>query len=231
MKSKRITISVSETQAVSAVLCIPGRTQPEAAVITAHGAGNDMNNPLVVSFCEQLADAGYLAVRFNFPYKERGRKAPDRPEILQETWRRVFHTVRDHAGYPLQRIFAAGKSMGGRVASEMLAEGNLPACGIIFLGYPLHPAGNKEKLRDQHLYQIRVPMLFFAGTRDPLCDLNLLEPVLRRLGTRAQWSVIEGADHSFNVPKSSGLTTLDIYKKIVCQSIRWLERSAANPVK
>jgi predicted alpha/beta-hydrolase family hydrolase len=229
MKSKRLTISVSETESVSAVLSVPGRTEPETAVIVAHGAGNDMNNPLVVSFCEQLADAGYLAVRFNFPYKERGRKAPDRPEILAQTWRRVFYTIRDNAGYPLQKVFVAGKSMGGRVASEMLAEGSLPADGIIFLGYPLHPAGNKEKLRDQHLSQIKVPMLFFAGTRDPLCDLNLLKPVLKRLGTRAQCSVIEGADHSFNVPKTSVLTITEIYGKIAQESIRWLgERRRAR---
>ncbi len=222
MKSKRLTISVSDTESVSAVLSIPDQPQPETAVIVAHGAGNDMNNPLVVSFCGELAGAGYLTVRFNFPYKERGRKAPDRPEILEETWRRVFLTIRDNAGYPLQRIFVAGKSMGGRVASEMLAKGSLPADGIIFLGYPLHPAGNKEKLRDQHLTQIKVPMLFFAGTRDPLCDLNLLKPVLKRLGTRAQCSVIEGADHSFNVPKSAGFTIGEIYGKIAQESIRWL---------
>ncbi len=229
MKSKRVTISVSETEAVSAVLSIPDRTRPETAVIVAHGAGNDMNNPLLVFFCEQLADAGYLAARFNFPYKERGRKAPDRPNILEETWRRVFFTIRDNAGYPLQRIFVAGKSMGGRVASEMLAKGSLPADGIIFLGYPLHPAGNKEKLRDQHLHQIRVPMLFFAGTRDPLCDLSLLKPVLKHLGARVQLSVIEGADHSFNVPKSSGLTGPEIYEKIARESIGWLrEREAAD---
>jgi len=222
MKSKRVTIFVSDTHSVSAVLSIPDRTQPETAVIVAHGAGNDMNNPLVVSFCDELAGAGYLAVRFNFPFKERGRKAPDRPEVLEETWRRVFDAIRDNAGYRLQRIFAAGKSMGGRVASEMLAKGSLSADGIIFLGYPLHPAGNKEKLRDQHLYHVKVPMLFFAGTRDPLCDLNLLKPVLDRLGARAQWLMIEGADHSFNVPKSSGLTTPEIYEKIAQESIRWL---------
>ena len=224
MKSKRVTIFVSEREAVSAVLSIPDRTQPGTAVIVAHGSGNDMNNPLLVFFCDKLADAGYLAVRFNFPYKERGLKAPDRPEILEETWRQVLDFVKTKAGYSLQNIFAAGKSMGGRVASEMLARGSLQACGIIFLGYPLHPAGNKKKLRDQHLYQIKVPMLFFAGTRDPLCDLDLLKPILKHLGTRAQWSVIEGADHSFNVPKSSGLTTSEIYERIARQSVRWLER-------
>lgn len=229
MKSKRIIIPVSDAQSVSAVMTVSDRTRPEAAVIVAHGAGNDMNNPLIVSFCDKLAGAGYLGVRFNFPFKERGGKAPDRPVILEETWRQVFGFIRDQSGYPPGRIFAAGKSMGGRVASEMLAKGSLQACGIIFLGYPLHPAGNKENLRDRHLSQIKVPMLFFAGTRDPLCDLNLLKPVLKRLGKKVELEIIEGGDHSFHLPKSSSLTAEQVYEKIAAVSIRWLdEREAAH---
>ena len=222
MKSKCITIAVSETQSVSVILHIPDRFESETAIIVAHGAGNDMNNPLLVSFCEHLAGAGYLAGRFNFPYKEQDKKAPDRPEILEKTWRHVLQFIKNQSGYSLKKIFAAGKSMGGRVASQMLAGGTLTADGIIFLGYPLHPAGNKEKLRDQHLPLIKVPMLFFAGTRDPLCDLDLLKSVFKRLGPEAQLEVIEGGDHSFNVPKSSGLDAAQIYEKIAARSIRWL---------
>lgn len=222
MKSKRITIAISDTDSVSAMLSVPERLESETAVIAAHGAGNDMNNPLLVSFCDRLAAAGYLAVRFNFPYKEHGRKAPDRPEILEETWRQVFHFTRDKSGYPLRKIFTAGKSMGGRVASRMLAEGSLTSAGMIFLGYPLHPAGNKEKLRDAHLPLIKTPMLFFAGTRDPLCDLDLLKVVLKRLRRMAQLEIIEGGDHSFNMPKSSGLTSSEVYEKIAMRSIGWI---------
>lgn len=222
MKSKRVTITVSEKESVSAILTVPDRFESKTAVIVAHGAGNDMNNPLLVSFCEHLAGAGYLAVRFNFPYKEHGRKAPDRPDVLEETWRQVFHFVRDKSGYPLRKIFTAGKSMGGRMASQMLAKGTLTSDGMIFLGYPLHPAGNKEKLRDAHLPLITTPMLFFAGTRDSLCDLDLLKIVLKRLGPRAELEIIEGGDHSFNVPKSSGLTSGEVYENIAERSIQWM---------
>lgn len=222
MKSKRLTIIVSEKESVSAVLSIPDRFESGVAVLVAHGAGNDMNNPLLVHFCEHLAKAGYLAVRFNFPYKEHGRKAPDRQPLLEKTWQQVLHFVKEQSGYSFQKIFVSGKSMGGRVASEMLAKGSLTADGIIFLGYPLHPAGNKEKLRDAHLYDIECPMLFFEGTRDTLCDLDILKVVLERLGPRAELEVIEGSDHSFNVPKNSSLSMEDVYKKITARSVEWI---------
>jgi len=222
MQSKRVSIVISEKESVSAILDVPERFASETAVIVAHGAGNDMTNPLIVFFCGQLAAAGYLAVRFNFPYTERGSKAPDRPELLEETWRRVLQFVRDQSGYSLRRIFLAGKSMGGRIASQMLARGALTSDGMIFLGYPLHPAGDKEKMRDAHLPGIKIPMLFFAGTRDPLCDLDLLKMVLKRLGQRAELEIIAGGDHSFKVPKSMGLTSLEVYEKIAGRSIAWL---------
>ncbi|MEN6623258.1 MAG: alpha/beta family hydrolase [Smithella sp.] len=222
MKSKHITINISESESVSAVFSVPDRFESGVAVIVAHGAGNDMDNPLLVYFCEHLAQAGYLAVRFNFPYKEHGRKAPDRQPLLENTWQHVLHFVTEQSGYTLRKVFVAGKSMGGRVASEMLAKGRLTADGIIFLGYPLHPAGNKEKIRDAHLYKISCPMLFFEGTRDTLCDLDILKVILDHLGNRAQLEVIEGGDHSFKIPKISTLTIQDVYEKIAARSINWI---------
>lgn len=231
MKSKRMAIAVSDKETVSAVLSVPDRFEKETAVIVAHGAGNDMEHPLLVSFCERLAKAGYLSVRFNFPYMEHGRKMPDRQELLEETWRKVFEFIKDGSGFSLRKIITAGKSMGGRVASQMLAQGSLRSDGMIFLGYPLHAAGKKEKLRDGHLSLINVPMLFFAGTRDPLCDLDLLKSVLTRLTPRAELEVIEGGDHSFNVPKSSSLTLRDIYEKITAKSIDWMENGWKNQLR
>lgn len=163
MISKSFTIPVTEKESISIVLSIPDPFESGTAVIVAHGAGNDMNNSLIVSFCENLANAGYLAVRFNFPYKEHQRRVPDRREILERTWKRVFHFVRDKAGYSVGNLFMSGKSMGGRIASQMLADGTLNSDGIIFLGYPLHPAGNKDKLRDEHLPLIKIPMLFLSA--------------------------------------------------------------------
>jgi hypothetical protein len=228
MISKRVAVPISGKESVSAVFAVPDEFKSKTAVIVAHGAGNDMNNPLLVSFCENLAAAGYLAVRFNFPYKEHGRKAPDRPELLELAWQRVLHFIKEKSGQSLSRIFLAGKSMGGRIASEMLAKGSLASAGIIFLGYPLHPAGNKEKLRDKHLPLIQVPMLFFAGTRDSLCDQDLLKGVLRRLGAQAELEVIEGADHSFNLPKASALTGGQVYEKIARRSIQWISEHLAR---
>lgn len=223
MQAKRMIIAVSGEQAVSAVLTGADRMTLDTAVIVAHGAGNDMEHPLLVSFCDHLASAGYLAVRFNFPYAEQGRKAPDRQEVLEGTWRTVVDFIKNRSGYSLRKIFTAGKSMGGRVASRMLAEGSLISDGIIFLGYPLHPAGNREKLRDEHLPRIKVPMLFFAGTRDPLCDLELLKGVLTRLKPPAELDIIEGGDHSFDVPKSSSLKRPEIYEHIAARTINWLK--------
>jgi hypothetical protein len=228
MISKRVTIPISEKESVSAILSIPDSFESETVVIVAHGAGNDMNHPFLVSFCENLAKAGYVAARFNFPYKEHGRKGPDRQEILELTWRQVFHFVKDKSRHSLRNIFIAGKSMGGRVASQMLADGSLTCDGIIFLGYPLNPAGSKEKLRDEHLYLIKIPILFFAGTRDSLCDLDLLKMVISRLEPQTELEVIEGADHSFNVPKSSSLTIQQVYAKIAERSIEWIRGTSLD---
>jgi len=223
MTLKRITVAVTDKESVSVVLSIPDPFTMGTAVIVAHGAGNNMDHPLLVSFCEHLMEAGCLAVRFNFPYMERGRKAPDRQEMLEQTWQKVFEFVKTGAGFELRKIFTSGKSMGGRVVSQMLASGRLKSDGMIFLGYPLHPAGHKDKLRDEHLPLIKVPMLFFAGTRDPLCDLDLLKSVLTRLKSPVRLNVIEGGDHSFDVLKSSSLKRPEIYEKIAAETIEWMK--------
>ena len=191
-------------------------------MIVAHGAGNDMNAPLLSAFCSGLVRAGILTMRFNFPYKERGRKAPDPPHKLEAAWKAAYDfLLRNERGAP-RHILGAGKSMGGRIASQMASAGALPVEKLIFLGYPLHPPGKKDKLRDAHLYAIRVPMLFFAGTRDPLCDLALLKEVLGRI--EAPWSleVIETGDHSFNVLKSTGTSRDEVYDGIVQKTREWL---------
>jgi predicted alpha/beta-hydrolase family hydrolase len=183
-----------------------------------------MDTPLLVAFSEGLARAGFPVLRFNFLYTEHGRKAPDRQETLMDTWGAAHAFFKEALGPRAAPIVAAGKSLGGRIASMMAAEGLLSLKGLIFLGYPLHPADNKEKLRDEHLYRISIPMLFFAGTRDPLCDLARLEPVLKRLNAPWTLSTVEGGDHSFHAPKSKGLTEAEIYSRIVEESEDWLSK-------
>jgi len=227
MRSLDVTIPVSADESVSGVLVVPqefavGRT---AAVIVAHGAGNDMHTPLLAHFSAGLGRAGYLGLRFNFPYKEKGHKAPDPQEKLVRTWLAAFAFVKNHRQYGTQRIVAAGKSMGGRIASQMAADGLISVKALVFLGYPLHPPGRKEQLRDAHLYRINIPMLFFAGTRDALCDLELLKPVVSRLKAPADLEVVEGGDHSFVLPKSFKVSEQEVYDRILKRTITWLTQT------
>lgn len=112
--------------------------------------------------------------------------------------------------------------MGGRIASQMVADKQLSGDGVILLGYPLHPPGKKDKLRDEHLYRIEVPMLFFAGTRDPLCDLDVLKNVLKKISIPWEIEVIEGGDHSFNLLKSMEIGQKEVYEKFLRKLIGWL---------
>ena len=155
-----------------------------------------MDSPLLAGFSEGLVAAGVGSLRFNFPYKQLGRRAPDPPTVLRATFSAAFEEAAHRVeGAP---VFAGGKSLGGRIASLVAADG-LPARGLVFVGYPLHPPGKPERLRDEHLDRIDVPMLFLEGTRDPFALWDLVESVCRRLGAGARLHAVEGADHSFRV--------------------------------
>lgn len=224
MNRKKLTIPVTKDESVSAILTMPSGKILKTGVITAHGAGNDMENELLVAFTEGLANAGYPALRFNFPYKEKGLKAPDSQGKLEDTWMAVCHYFQESSEVSVDKIIAAGKSMGGRVASQLIAVKKLPVDGLILLGYPLHPAGDHSKIRDAHLYNIELPMLFFAGTRDSLCDLKKLQNVLKKLSAPWELEIIEGGDHSFHVPKSMGIKDYEIYERIVKTARQWIEK-------
>jgi uncharacterized protein len=171
-------------------------TAGEPVVVVAHGAGNDMASPLLVGFTEGLSEHGVGALRFNFPYKQRGARAPDPPAVLRDAFTAAFdEAVRRSGG---GAVFAAGKSLGGRIASLLVADG-LAAAGLVFIGYPLHPPGKPDRLRDEHLERIDVPMLFLEGTKDPFARWDLIEDLCRRLGDRAELHPVEGGDHSFRV--------------------------------
>jgi predicted alpha/beta-hydrolase family hydrolase len=168
---------------VSAVLSGPDQPNDsnKTGVIIAHGAANDMNNSLIIAVAISLAAAGYTTLRFNFPYKEKGKKSPDPESTLIRTWQGAVTHLLNNERFPVDRVVAAGKSMGGRIASQMVAADQMAVEALIFLGYPLHAPGRTEKLRDSHLYEIQKRMLFFAGTRDPLCNKEKLREVLDRL--------------------------------------------------
>lgn len=210
MKQHERKVAVDDRRSVSSIWRVPEGYDGKTAVIVAHGAGNDMHSPFVSAMYEYWSEAGVMAVKFNFPYKERGGRLPDRADVLIDTWRGVADSVRNDPELAPRHLFFAGKSLGGRMGSMLAAEGDEPA-GLIFLGYPLHPAGKPEKLRIDHLGRIQSPMLFIEGTRDPLCDLDILRKVLEDLGdAKNELYCIEGGDHSFKVPKRLGRDPKDV---------------------
>jgi predicted alpha/beta-hydrolase family hydrolase len=180
-----------------------------------------MNSEFLSFVHTALAQRGALTVKFNFPYTERGARAPDRPPVLIETWRAVARAVREDQKLAPGSLVLGGKSMGGRIASMIAADGE-PCAGLVLLGYPLHPAGQPAKLRVDHLARIRVPMLFVQGTRDPLCDMALLEDALAGLQAPVTLHRIEEGDHSFSVPKRLGRAPQEIREEIAGVVQRWL---------
>ena len=225
MKTCYVSIPVGKDEKVSGIYSIPDTYQPSKTigVILAHGAGNDMNNPLIAATARGLCQVGFLTLRFNFLYKEKERKSPDSQKKLVHTWRYVYRYLKDHPEFAVEKVVAAGKSMGGRVASQMAAAGDLPVQGLVFLGYPLHAPGKKDKLRDSHLYDIKVPQLFFAGTRDSLCDLALLKKVLARMTVAPELEIMDGGDHSFNMLKSSNISPEQVHDRILTRMAPWLK--------
>lgn len=183
---------------VSAAYARPG--SPSGTVVVAHGAGAGMEHPFLRGFTDGLNSLGFATLRFNFPYREAGRKFPDRPPAAIATWRAAMAAAAERAAEhgDTGPLWAAGKSFGGRMASMAVAEG-MEAAGLVYLGYPLHPPGKPEKVRDEHLYGATVPMLFLQGSRDTFATPALLEDVVRRVGQSAVLQWVEGGDHSFAV--------------------------------
>ena len=216
------TIAIDDATAVSSVWLVPENYRPGGdAVVLAHGAGTDMHAPFLSALHESLANRGLLAVKFNFPYREQGRKAPDRTPRLEAAWRAVLEALgRD----PLSpgRIFIGGRSMGGRIATHLAAAG-AAVDGLVLLGYPLHPAGRPERERSAHLQAIPCPMLFVQGSRDRLCDLDRLRQLIAILEPRARLHVIEEGDHGFAVPKRSGRTAQEVWTEIEAVVAGWIQ--------
>jgi predicted alpha/beta-hydrolase family hydrolase len=189
----------------------------ETVFICAHGAGGHMDDRGMLRLAEVLEPRGLHVVRFNFPYREAGSRRPDSMAVLKERIASITGQVRKDR-MP-ERLFIGGRSMGGRAASMLAAEGF--ACdGLLLFAYPLHPAGKPEKLRDAHLPEIPVPVLCFNGTRDPLCQRDLME---RAIAGLPNWQMhwLEGADHSFHVLKSSGRTDAHVMEEVAQASGAW----------
>ncbi|MDX2165527.1 MAG: alpha/beta family hydrolase [Deltaproteobacteria bacterium] len=194
-------------------------------VVVAHGAGTRFDHPFLVAFADGLARHGVDAVRFNFPYTERGGRAPDPAPVLEACYRSVLEAVRADAVLGAGRLVIGGKSMGGRMASHLAAAGAV-VDGLLFLGYPLHPAGQPHKLRAAHLPRISAPMLFLTGTRDALCPLERLRAVLATV-PRAALHVVDDADHAFAVRKRSGRDAAAVMSELIEASLSWVRGEVA----
>ena len=214
-------IRVSEGAEVSALLLQPARQS--ALYVLAHGAGAGMRHLFMDSIAQRLAARGIGTLRYQFPYTEQGGRRPDPEPVLLATVRAAVAAGREAADdLPL---LAGGKSMGGRMTSRAAASGPLPGVvGLVFLGFPLHPAGQPGVTRADHLARVDIPMLFLQGSRDTLADLTLLRPVLERLGKRATLRVIEHADHSFHVLKRSGRTDEQVLDELAAATAEWREK-------
>jgi hypothetical protein len=203
---------------VSAILLRPQNA--ESLLVLAHGAGAGMSHPFMAALAYKLADVRVASFRFQFPYMEQRRRAPDRPPVLTATVQAAVQAASEAA--PDLPLFAGGKSLGGRMTSTAAAEGRLDKVrGLVFFGFPLHPPNQPGTKRAEHLRDVKLPMLFFQGTRDGLADLKLLRPICAKLGTRATLHVIDGADHSFHVLKSSGKTDEGILEELARSTSLW----------
>lgn len=198
-----------------------GPASAETTVILAHGAGASLDHQFMAFFASALAEGGVRVVRFNFLYMEAGKKAPDRAPVLESTYQAVLESVAE----PGRRApFIGGKSMGGRIGTHLAAEG-AETSGVVLLGYPLHPPGRPEKIRDEHLAKIKVPMLFVEGTRDPFCPLETLAKVRQKLPT-SELLVVEDGDHSLKVRKSSGRSTQEAWSEAVRGILDWIRKQS-----
>ena len=193
----RIAVDGGETTAFSE----PATGESKAVFVAAHGAGSHRDHPSMLRLSQVLRGRGFDVVRFNFLYREKGSRVPDRMPKLEACMAAVVEYTRKKVGS--KKLIIGGRSMGGRVASMMAAVG-FDCDGLLLLAYPLHPAGKPQTLRDAHLPQIRVPVLCFNGTRDPLCDRVLMEAALAKVTTRWDMRWLEGKDHSFPVTDDIG---------------------------
>jgi uncharacterized protein len=192
-----------------------------AALVLAHGAGAGMTHPSMAAIADGFAERGVATLRFQFPFMERGAKRPDPPAVAHAAVRAaVGEAARRAAGLPL---FAGGRSFGGRMSSQAQAIAPLGAVrGLVFLAFPLHPAGKPAADRATHLDAIALPMLFLQGTRDALAEPDLLRPVVAGLGSRATLKLVAEADHAFHVPAKSGRRDADVLAELLDAAVAWM---------
>lgn len=219
-EGERLRFAVGDAGEVSAILLRPANARWLLAL--AHGAGAGMTHPFLEKLARELAAADVATFRYQFPYMEQRRRVPDSPSVAAATVAGAVHAAAEAApGLPM---FAGGKSFGGRMSSQAASLGLLGGVrGLVFFGFPLHPPNKPGTKRAEHLAKVQIPMLFLQGTRDALADLQLLRPICKDLASLTTLHIIETADHSFHVLKSSGKTDAEVLRELAQTTASWAD--------
>jgi uncharacterized protein len=224
---QQIRVEITPNQGLTAIIYPAAKgDHANVTLILGQGAGAGQRGDFMTRFATGLAARGVDVVTFNFLYTEQGRRVPDSNNSLEACFRAVVQTVRENK-IGRSTLVIGGKSLGGRIASQIVAAG-ADVDGLVFLGYPLHPPGKLDLLRVKHLPDIAVPMLFVQGSRDPFGTLDELRPILKELKALADLYVVEGGDHSFKVLKRAGITQEDVYEAVLNRMELWQRRTFAT---
>jgi len=213
-----VSITLESGQRVSGLLQVPENAR--ACLVLAHGAGAGMAHPFMAAVADGLAERGMATLRYQFPYMEQGSKRPDTPRVAEAAVRAAVAEAGRLA--PGMMLLAGGKSFGGRMTSQAQAASPLPGVrGLVFLGFPLHAAGQPSEQRGKHLSKVQIPMLFLQGTRDTLADLRLIQKLMEGVGARAKLKLIQDADHSFRVPARTGRKDPEVIAEMLDTVMSW----------
>jgi len=226
MEPEKLAVTINDHDGVTALLYVaPKKARVGTTVILGHGAGSNQLSPFMRLFASGLAERGFDAMTFNFVYMEQGRRVPDPKAKLESCYRAVIAAANQHKKLKGNRIVVGGKSMGGRIASQVAAteESANEIAALVFLGYPLHPPGRPDKLRDAHLPEIKAPMLFIQGERDAFGAADELRATIKKHHLEATLYVVEGGDHSLKVPKSLGVAQDEVYAAAMDTIASWLK--------
>ena len=234
MEPQKLLIKVNERESVTALLYRASKKiAANVTLVLGHGAGANQLSPFMRLFGSGLAARGLDALTFNFLYTEQGRRVPDPKARLEACYGAVVETALSEKTLKNNRLIVGGKSMGGRIASQIAAVDCDNIAGLVFLGYPLHPPGKPEQLRDAHLRDVKRPMLFVQGSRDAFGSEEEIRAVIKKRGLKATLYVIPGGDHSLKVPKSAtagqkAVSQQEVYETVMDEVARWAKESTSS---
>ncbi len=220
--SEKIRVDIAPSDHVTAIVYPPTGKRRPLRLILAHGAGSNQLTPSMTRMAAALSGRGIETITFNFLYSEKRKRVPDKNDKLEACWRRIIETFQ----VKRRKLVIGGKSMGGRIASQVAAADSSGIAGLVFLGYPLHPPGRPEQLRSKHLPDIKAPMLFMQGSKDAFGTPDELQPILTPLQNAELYPVEEG-DHSFKVPKRASWSQDEVDSFVLDQVDAWLKRKVA----